>query len=137
MTHRSFPFFAGQIWSTDFPVPRLGQGSFKAALESVYHTLTGQHLQSTSFGKPHATTFAYADRVITRQLGYKPKRVYMVGDNPAADIKGANEYGWSSILVRTGVFRDSGNSTLYPATTVVDNVEEAVQWAINQEKKCQ
>jgi len=29
----------------------------------------------------------------------------MIGDNPAGDIKGANQMGWESILVRTGVYK--------------------------------
>ncbi|KAI9318941.1 HAD-like domain-containing protein [Dichotomocladium elegans] len=123
------------IWSTEFPVPRLGQGSFKVALEGVYNTLTGQQLQSTSYGKPHMTTYSYAERVLERLQGYKPSRVYAVGDNPAADIRGANDYGWKSLLVRTGVFQGSGNSTLYPATRVCDHVEEAVAWGLEQEER--
>ncbi|KAJ8654429.1 TIGR01456 family HAD hydrolase [Lichtheimia ornata] len=121
------------VWSTEFPVPRLGQGSFKAAIEHVYYTLTGEQLQSTSYGKPHSTTYAYAERVLESLQGSKPKRVYAIGDNPAADIKGASDYGWSSVLVRTGVFRGPGNSTLYPANAVVDHVEHAVEWVLSQE----
>lgn len=62
-------------------------------------------------------------------------KVYAVGDNPAADIKGANGYGWNSILVKTGVFRGKGNSKEYPANAVCDHVLDAVQWAIQQEEK--
>jgi len=29
----------------------------------------------------------------------------MIGDNPAGDIIGANDFGWKSILVRTGVYK--------------------------------
>ncbi|KAI9031695.1 HAD-like domain-containing protein [Phycomyces nitens] len=127
------------IWSTDFPAPRLGQGSFKVALEQLYETLTDQKLRSTSFGKPHGTTYAYAEHVIKNLAPggcsdeSKP-RVYAVGDNPAADIKGANAYGWTSILVRTGVFTEPGNSLIYPADAVCKHVEEAVEWAIDQEE---
>ena len=28
----------------------------------------------------------------------------MIGDNPKSDIDGANRLGWTSILVKTGVF---------------------------------
>lgn len=95
--------------------------------------MTGQELESTSFGKPHKATYEYAENVLTKIQGHKPKRVYAVGDNPAADIKGANAYGWSSILVRTGVFRGPGNSSEFPATAVCDNVEEAVAWVLERE----
>jgi len=30
--------------------------------------------------------------------------IYMIGDNPKSDIAGANAKGWTSILVRSGVF---------------------------------
>lgn len=46
------------------------------------------------------------DMAVTR------KTVFAVGDNIASDITGANHWGWRSILVRTGVFKDGpGNST--------------------------
>ena len=52
------------------------------------------------------------------------------GDNPAADIRGANGMpNWRSVLVRTGVFQDpsgSGNDAHDPADMVVDDVEAAI-----------
>lgn len=30
--------------------------------------------------------------------------IFMIGDNPASDIRGANAKGWVSILVKSGVF---------------------------------
>lgn len=59
---------------------------------------------------------------------------YMVGDNPASDIAGANAHGWSSILVRTGVFHDThGEKPAYQPTVIVDDVEKGVEWAIGKE----
>ena len=49
------------------------------------------------------------------------------------DIRGANEFGWYSILVRTGNFKGEGNSPLYPAKRVFDDVERAVNWIIGHE----
>jgi len=59
-----------------------------------------------------------------------------IGDNPYADIAGANGYGWKSVLVKTGVFRPQGgeNHHLHPATAVVDHVEDAVRWIIAKEQ---
>lgn len=48
--------------------------------------------------------------------------IYMIGDNPKSDIRGANSAGWSSILVRTGVFKGE-NDEEDPAKYVVDNIE--------------
>lgn len=30
---------------------------------------------------------------------------YMIGDNPESDIAGGNAAGWTTILVRSGVFK--------------------------------
>jgi ribonucleotide monophosphatase NagD (HAD superfamily) len=49
------------------------------------------------------------------------------------DIAGANRYGWTSILVRTGVFQGGDNDPNYPATYVADHVGAAVQWAFERE----
>ncbi|RCH85863.1 hypothetical protein CU098_003770, partial [Rhizopus stolonifer] len=122
------------IWSTDFPAPRLGQGAFKTALDSLYKQLTGHDLKSTSFGKPHAATYQFAEQVIHSLSEQQPQRVYAVGDNPAADIQGANNYGWTSVLVRTGVFVGRENSHEFPAKMVCENVEEAVEKIIAQEE---
>ena len=54
----------------------------------------------------------------------------MIGDNPAGDIKGANDSGWSSILVRTGIFKGLTNDSSNPATKVCENVEESIKWII-------
>jgi len=62
-----------------------------------------------------------------------PRRVYMFGDSPDSDIRGANEFGWYSILVRTGNFKGEGNSEKYPAKRVFDDVEKAVDWIIRYE----
>ncbi|GKV28576.1 hypothetical protein SLEP1_g37602 [Rubroshorea leprosula] len=63
------------------------------------------------------------------------KTLYMIGDNPAVDIKGARQAGspWFSILTRTGVFRGDSNHTEYPADLVVDTVEEAVDFIMSNE----
>lgn len=48
--------------------------------------------------------------------------VSQLGDNPYSDIQGANAYGFSSILVRTGVFRGKDNHHEHPATSVQADV---------------
>jgi ribonucleotide monophosphatase NagD (HAD superfamily) len=39
--------------------------------------------------------------------------IFGVGDNIASDITGANHYGWKSVLVRSGVFKDEGLEDRY------------------------
>lgn len=94
-------------------------------------------MQSVSFGKPHAAQYQFADQVldaITTENFVGKRSVYAVGDNPAADIQGANGYGWTSILVRTGVFTGKDNSEEFPAQIVCENVEEAVEKVIALEE---
>lgn len=57
----------------------------------------------------------------------------MIGDNPAGDIRGANESGWTSILVRTGLFHEGENDLIDPAKFVVENFEEAIKLILKRE----
>ena len=51
----------------------------------------------------------------------------MVGDNPASDIAGANNFGWQSILVRTGVFKGfEPDEAIHVPTVVKEDV--LVSW---------
>ena len=56
------------------------------------------------------------------------ERIWHVGDNPRADVRGANAAGgpWASILVRTGIFQGAGNDDVDPADLVVEGVGDAV-----------
>lgn len=51
---------------------------------------------------------------------------FMMGDNPKADILGANTIGWYSFLTRTGIHQQYENDAVNPATFIVDNFYEAV-----------
>ena len=61
--------------------------------------------------------------------------IYAIGDNSAADVRGANRAGhpWVSVLVRTGVFSGPphSNCPTDPAHIVVDHVDDAVQAGLN------
>ncbi|KAG5351864.1 hypothetical protein C0989_004687 [Termitomyces sp. Mn162] len=69
-------------------------------------------------------TYNFAETVLTERL----KEVYGV-----ADIAGANAAGWSSILVRTGVFDPQQGPPSHHPTHVANDVEAAVKWAIDRE----
>jgi ribonucleotide monophosphatase NagD (HAD superfamily) len=58
---------------------------------------------------------------------------FMIGDNPNVDIKGANESGFVSVLVKTGVFEGEENDQLNPAKYVVKDVGEAVDLILRLE----
>ncbi|CAG8514444.1 15199_t:CDS:1, partial [Funneliformis caledonium] len=49
-------------------------------------------------------------------------------------IAGANRAGWTSILVRTGVFSGEDNDLLNPAKFVADNILHAVEWMFHREE---
>jgi len=137
-------------WANEYPQPRLGQGGFRAALEGLWRTITDgkSELRVTTIGKPHQPTYEFAENVLTAwrmsRLGEanvhpEMRRVYMIGDNPKSDIAGANAYKspwgteWVSVLVKTGVYRNGDDDG--GAKAVVDNVEEAVKWAVEREER--
>lgn len=143
------------LWAARWHVPRLGSGGFKAGLEGVWHEITGgkARLKVEMGGKPSRGTFAFAEKRITahreallkeggEEVEAAPplQRVYMVGDNPASDIAGANAFRspagvrWSSILVWSGVFQGEKieDERLQPDATA-DDVGKAVRWVLERE----
>lgn len=50
-----------------------------------------------------------------------------MGDNPKADIRGANTAGWYSFLTQTGIHQSEENDANDPATFLVSNFHEAVE----------
>jgi HAD superfamily hydrolase (TIGR01456 family) len=114
-----------------FAYPRLAQGSFLFCLETLHEKCPGGlgPLEVVRFGKPNLVTYQYSERQL-RQLSPHVERFYMVGDNPEADIRGANNAGdhWTSVLVKTGVFPPhENNSATDPADVVTDDVKRAIE----------
>lgn len=148
------------VWANDHPVPRFGQGAFAACVEALHERLTGRALTAKFYGKPNAEPYRLIEEALRAQaeaLGVAPSgeeraaagaaaaaavgrplppfsSVFAVGDNSAADVRGANAAGhpWRSVLVRTGVFQGPGpNCPQDPADIVVDDVEAAVEACLN------
>ncbi|KAL6713662.1 hypothetical protein ACLMJK_009127 [Lecanora helva] len=142
------------FWAAEYHLPRLGQGGFREALEGVWRAVTGGpdngvHLEKHMLGKPSQGTFAFAEKRLAAhrkdllgkgmtKIGMEGlKKVYMVGDNPESDVRGANEFNsplgstWHSILVRSGVY--SGGWPAYKPQVVVDDVWDAVRWGMSKE----
>ncbi|XP_015874168.3 mitochondrial hydrolase YKR070W [Ziziphus jujuba] len=127
-----------------FPSERLGLGAFRIALEAVFNRVHQHPLEYTCYGKPNPFVFKNAE-ILLEQLvsslhhanaaSHHFKTLYMIGDNPLVDIKGAKKAGhpWFSILTRTGVFKEKGNHPNFPADLVVDTVEEAVDYILKKE----
>jgi len=122
-------------WAADYRLPRLGQGGFRAALEGVWAAVTGGaeagvELHKTVIGKPYPLTYEFAEK---RLLAHRKtllgpdapplKTVYMIGDNPESDVRGANSWQspegieWRSILVGTGVYNMNTRPSCTPWAT--------------------
>ncbi|KAI0805136.1 HAD-like domain-containing protein [Xylaria sp. FL0064] len=149
------------FWSATYHLPRFGQGAFQAALAGIWRQITGgkAELRRTTIGKPYPRTYEFAETVLAQwRAGLLKKRkgtshehehedsalsldrVYMIGDNPESDIRGANEYRsphgteWASILVRTGVWSmERDGEPKYTPDAIVDDVKGAVKWALERE----
>jgi len=128
------------LWKNEFPLPRLGLGSFMLCLEQLYKQITGETLSYQTFGKPRSEVYAIAADKLRNQAdtlwGTRDiSNIYAVGDNPAVDVKGANSQGkpWTSVLVRTGVFQGI-NCHTNKADISVDNVLDAILTGLNIEK---
>ncbi|OWY97724.1 HAD hydrolase protein [Phytophthora megakarya] len=100
----------------EFHLPRYGAGAFHAVLEDLFTRTTGHKLEKTLFGKPQRTSFEFAETLIDAQHE-DVERIYMVGDNPKTDIRGANEAGgrWKSVLTLTGMHNGPENHEEHPA----------------------
>ncbi|XP_021910217.1 uncharacterized protein LOC110824019 [Carica papaya] len=107
-------------------------------------------LEYVTFGKPNPFVFKNAEAILSKlqascyvnhldddrsSMSNSFKTLYIIGDNPAVDIKGAKQAGhpWFSILTRTGVFQGEDNHAEFPADLVVNTVEEAVEYILERE----
>lgn len=86
------------MWMAEAKNPRFGHGMFLVCLESIYKKITGCKLKYEALiGKPSVVTYNYAELLVRQQaesLGWAEpvERLYAIGDNPMADIYGANLY---------------------------------------------
>nr|XP_015208800.1 PREDICTED: cat eye syndrome critical region protein 5-like [Lepisosteus oculatus] len=77
---------------------RFGHGTFLVCLEHIYQKVTGRELKYEALiGKPSLVTYNYAELLVRQQAearGWTEPvvRLYAIGDNPMADIYGANLY---------------------------------------------
>lgn len=142
------------LWAAKYHLPRLGQGGFREALEGIWAAVTGGaaegvQLHKVIMGKPYQPTYEFAEKRLMSHRQYllgnhhskmgHLKRVYMVGDNPASDIAGGNNYksphgtDWASVLVQTGVYA-KGTTPAHRPRKIVGDVWDAVAWAAEQEQ---
>ncbi len=130
------------VFSGHYHAPRLAQGSFRLALQSIYEQISGKKLHYTLFGKPEQTQFDYAYKKLNQHaqtLNYAGiHRAYMIGDNVHADIAGANQsyHPFTSIFVNSGTLKLSGtNDPLLTPKHICEDVTEAVELIKSIESK--
>jgi ribonucleotide monophosphatase NagD (HAD superfamily) len=101
----------------------------------VFKATYGYDVEVQQFGKPEKATYDYAALLMQKQATRKGVEIgncYMIGDNPRTDIAGGNRVGMTTILVKTGVFDPTaetsleGNDREHPATHVVEDLESAI-----------
>ncbi|KAJ1166098.1 hypothetical protein NDU88_006508 [Pleurodeles waltl] len=86
------------MWMAEAKMPRFGHGTFLICLEHIYKKMTGRELKYEALvGKPSIVTYSYAEHLIRQQSeqhgwALPIQRLYAIGDNPMADIYGANLY---------------------------------------------
>lgn len=149
------------LWANDYKLPRFGQGALRIMIEALYKEVNGlkenEKLQLEILGKPFPIQYDFAHNVLIDwnkkmaennthdlnqllpKLNEKPtnspfRKIYMVGDNPASDIMGANVNGWESLLLRTGVYKDADWDTIVakPSGGVHDDVLESIRFALRE-----
>jgi HAD superfamily hydrolase (TIGR01456 family) len=131
MSTQQVPIFFSNAdfeFSNEFIHNRFAQGAFKRCLKHLYKEKTGLELAYTQYGKPETITYDYASDLFPRDC----RTVYAIGDNPESDIVGARAFGWKSVMVRTGVWRE-GAGRDHGADHVCDDVGEAVDLILERE----
>lgn len=114
-------------WVSDYHQPRFGQGALIEAVKAIYHGVTGHDLEHTVIGKPKRLTYEYANKLLPGV-----DTVFMVGDNQYSDIRGANNFGWESVLVETGVYRPRDKIFTRP-TYICRDVLSAVETVLGRQ----
>ncbi|XP_026094254.1 haloacid dehalogenase-like hydrolase domain-containing 5 [Carassius auratus] len=122
------------LWMAEAKNPRFGHGMFLVCLESIYKKITGCELKYEALiGKPSVVTYNYAELLIRKQaeqLGWtRPvERLYAIGDNPMADIYGANLYNRYLVAMhrtRAQVHAQGGSSSQVTADLQCDASDNA------------
>ncbi|KND87740.1 Protein SCO1, mitochondrial [Tolypocladium ophioglossoides CBS 100239] len=127
------------FWKTEYPVNRFGTGAFVEALRGPSKfTYDYAHDRLLHY---YADMLAAEGKRAADRTRHPLRRVYMIGDNPESEIRGANEFDagdgteWVSILVRTGVWQQTATERepRHRPAVVVDDVVDAIVWALRNE----
>ena len=137
LEHSNVDYFscnADILYSAEYHRPRYTQGAFNECLKHLLKETFHYDLHIKYFGKPFPVQYRYAENMLHWEANVlqlpPPQRYFGIGDNPRADIRGANNAGdtWSSVLVRTGMFSgNEANDKEDPADLVADDVLDAIE----------
>ncbi|KAH6655715.1 HAD-like domain-containing protein [Truncatella angustata] len=136
-------------WATQHEHPRFAQGAFREALKGIWQYATNgkAKLEYIVIGKPTEAAYEYGEKTLyayNNSLSEKSgmarriKTVYMIGDNPESDVRGANTFKsrigaeWKSILVESGVY-EPGTKPTYEPTFIAKDVRDAVTQVLVRE----
>jgi ribonucleotide monophosphatase NagD (HAD superfamily) len=104
----------------------------------LYEKLYNQKFSWISYGKPNLNAYKFCESQLQSQISdLEISNFYMIGDNPSADIQGAKNANWKSILVKTGVYtpkEGQENDLDHPADFVVNDFTEAIDLIFEMEK---
>jgi len=104
-------------------------------VQETFKAVYGYELEIEMIGKPYSFIFDFVESQLRKQASENDIEIsqfYMIGDNPQTDIAGANNKGWTSILVKTGIFdpeaptSTDGNDSEHQADYVVKDFDEAI-----------
>lgn len=123
-------------FASDFRLPRMTFGCFNETLKSIYKKIYKRDLQLKMYGKPQKVTFDFAKKYLQESTKLQISKLYMIGDNPKSDIRGANAAGMTTILVKSGVFQlveGYDNDHEDPADYIVEDFVDAIKLILKLE----
>lgn len=105
-----------ELIDTSMGAPELNVGSWARMLEEA------SGVKATYIGKPSRYVF----ELTLRSMRLRKDEVVMVGDRVCSDIKGANDFGIRSILLRTGEFDERDLNGDVRPDYVFDSIQEVM-----------
>ena len=124
--------------------PRLTQGSYRLCLEALFQCATspstasytsetrsnqGRLLKATTVGKPTELTGKTALLKLLQQCGPNASEqdleIWTVGDNPFSDVALANNMGWNSALVKSGIW--TGDLSILEGSAVPTKIVDCLE----------
>lgn len=145
----NFPIYACNpdlVYNSNHHLPRYTQGAFIHAFKSLHSHYRKEMISIITCGKPNPIQYQYAENILQeinegelsdRDRSQPLTRFYGIGDNPASDIRGANQAGsnWKSILVKTGLYREGDELDIEETPHFIEeNVLQAVKRILDEER---